>query len=179
MGFQSTFPHGERLVFMRRTDMQELVSIHVPARGTTYGCSDPFYADGTFQSTFPHGERHDPCAAVPGKRSFNPRSRTGNDEGLRRCGGLRQCVSIHVPARGTTGVSPQSAPGVRSFNPRSRTGNDYYHVPIVLTIIVSFNPRSRTGNDGLTDEQIAHNMGFNPRSRTGNDEDMPFLFQGA
>ena len=55
-----------------------------------------------FQSTFPHGERQDRLLFFLGQ--FN--------------------VSIHVPARGTTGSSPPAAFLTSGFNPRSRTGND-------------------------------------------------------
>ena len=100
--FQSTFPHGERLCRSRYSSYAFSVSIHVPARGTTYciifgaatqAVSIHVPARGTtcrkisgtpsaqrFQSTFPHGERPQP---VDGKDTspvcFNPRSRTGND----------------------------------------------------------------------------------------------------
>ena len=37
-------------------------------------------------------------------------------------------VSIHVPAKGTTGSGADIAQRDRSFNPRSREGNDDYHV---------------------------------------------------
>ena len=82
-----------------------------------------------FQSTFPHGERRNRGSGrADDIKSFNPRSRTGND----------------------AGVSPQSAPGVRSFNPRSRTGNDAFHIYRHLCACGRFNPRSRTGNDAVT-----------------------------
>ena len=55
--FQSTFPHGERLHRFAHLNKALLVSIHVPARGTTL------------------------FAVTRAKNSlcFNPRSRTGND----------------------------------------------------------------------------------------------------
>ena len=57
-----------------------------------------------FQSTFPHGERLQ-SGTTSGYRSqrFNPRSRTGND-GNEITSVTIWTVSIHVPARGTTGV---------------------------------------------------------------------------
>ena len=78
-----------------------VVSIHVPARGTTSW--DKMHSSFLlFQSTFPHGERRDmSILANFNKSSFNPRSRTGNDDEFtypKRVG----LVSIHVPARGTT-----------------------------------------------------------------------------
>ena len=100
--FQSTFPHGERR-FMRLGSVPRVsVSIHVPARGTTF---TSFFLSGSdtvsihvpargttisprlyrpqallFQSTFPHGERLVTAVVFP----------------------LITSVSIHVPARGTT-----------------------------------------------------------------------------
>ena len=77
--FQSTFPQGERPSRARYDQWESDVSIHVPARGTT----------------------RKGAGAMRRKRSFNPRSRKGNDMGwmetvLRR----------------------------KRFNPRSRKGND-------------------------------------------------------
>ena len=63
-----------------RNNVHPLVSIHVPARGTTAfrdGLPEPI---STFQSTFPHGERPTPVSSSI----------------------YRYTVSIHVPARGTT-----------------------------------------------------------------------------
>ena len=138
--FQSTFPHGERRYY------------------TSYG-----YMGYVFQSTFPHGERR--SIKDGGKNesySFNPRSRTGNDvPGHQR---VRACkVSIHVPARGTTGCKiffcdddpfQSTFPhGERQlvhaflfcrwcFNPRSRTGNDYVGLrkPIIAQLFQSTFP---------------------------------------
>ena len=56
------------------------VSIHVPARGTTLLCTTLFAC----------------------KKSFNPRSREGNDEIDGKAVNTDTGVSIHVPARGTT-----------------------------------------------------------------------------
>ena len=103
--FQSTFPHGERPPggngagtergsFNPRSrtgndgepwmiPAEQFVSIHVPARGTT----------------FPAASR------LPGDTGFNPRSRTGNDFSRPDEGPLRDYVSIHVPARGTTAMT--------------------------------------------------------------------------
>ena len=100
------------------------ISIHVPARGTTQR--------GTSPGDFP--------------RDFNPRARTGHDGAARsRANGQRRfqstCphgarrdrravavfhrgISIHVPARGTTGVDGRAGVGLWDFNPRARTGHD-------------------------------------------------------
>ena len=81
--------------------LQYLVSIHVPARGTTLA---QIWAaiDELFQSTFPQGERH-----------YSLFAGIGNDN-----------VSIHVPARGTTVPVPVCLCSLCRFNPRSRKGND-------------------------------------------------------
>ena len=77
--FQSTFPHGERLFLLVSTapsyivsihvpargttpvvdqrDLVVIVSIHVPARGTTTTWQKEYSSRTRFQSTFPHGER--------------------------------------------------------------------------------------------------------------------------
>ena len=78
------------------------------------------------------------------------------------------CVSIHVPARGTTPLLSDSLYLLHCFNPRSRKGNDdameqYLHkylgfqstfpqgerrrMDIIKRLLISFNPRSRKGND--------------------------------
>ena len=54
--FQSTFPHGERPGVRTKGDGEIVVSIHVPARGTTLNIAD-WITGWLFQSTFPHGER--------------------------------------------------------------------------------------------------------------------------
>ena len=64
----------------RKSVTLKTVSIHVPARGTTIQAGD-----------------------ISGyMRSFNPRSRTGNDRSPDAGSGRVAVVSIHVPARGTT-----------------------------------------------------------------------------
>ena len=100
----------------------KLISIHVPAWGTTVCCHNTFLLL-QFQSTFPRGERPASSKALllflifqstfpRGERltmqgmifllvNFNPRSRVGNDwlrQKAHRCG----WISIHVPAWGTT-----------------------------------------------------------------------------
>ena len=121
-----------------------------------------------FQSTFPRGERHMQDELYRLCRSFNPRSREGNDVDTAVTGygknqfqstfprGERhillllrlQCsaVSIHVPARGTTIKPFADLYFPVSFNPRSREGNDDTVRPY-FTSFSCFNPRSREGND--------------------------------
>ena len=77
--FQSTFPQGERLSVTEYHKNSIIISIHVPARGTTavylLHRSLPL-----FQSTFPQGER--PMYGIIKIKQNR--------------------ISIHVPARGTT-----------------------------------------------------------------------------
>ena len=102
--FQSTFPQGERPVEGGFKVVKYEVSIHVPARGTTEILSLDFMT-WKFQSTFPQGERrYDRRELCESRRSFNPRSRKGND---------KRCRSTVLPWW--------------SFNPRSRKGNDISH----------------------------------------------------
>ena len=144
-----------------------------------------------FQSTFPQGERLRPQGPLQqGTLRFNPRSRKGNDflpsggadrlnlfqstfpQGERLLDvnryDIANLVSIHVPARGTTGFPSRSFLSVHGFNPRSRKGNDA-HPKSIITLFFGFNPRSRKGNDMCHMQSKAHTMGFNPRSRKGND----------
>ena len=156
--FQSTFPQGERLIVDALSDGYDDVSIHVPARGTTYTedksreervVSIHVPARGTtsdrplvaasqrFQSTFPQGERRIFQMEKSAPKSFNPRSRKGND--LMSPAGTCTCrtfqstfpqgerplawknplarykVSIHVPARGTTSSSSVISPSTHTF----------------------------------------------------------------
>ena len=85
-----------------------IVSIHAPARGATADVHATAAVDreswsrsASFQSTPPHGGRPalimDQCPRI----SFNPRPRTGGDDGERP---IYQ-VSIHAPARGATTIT--------------------------------------------------------------------------
>ena len=78
-----------------------IVSIHVPAKGTTVGSGCAGFSS-QFQSTFPRRERlYMPTMRGVYIQSFNPRSREGNDPD-QSPDRVRRCVSIHVPAKGTT-----------------------------------------------------------------------------
>ena len=121
--FQSTFPHGERQEFQRPFSHCKVFQSTFPhgERQLTYVQKGKGWG---FQSTFPHGERR--AAVLPGwifpgfnprsrtgndrhrhrhrhrRYRFNPRSRTGNDYRRQGLSDRDVCVSIHVPARGTT-----------------------------------------------------------------------------
>ena len=64
--FQSTFPQGERPDQRVRICTRKGVSIHVPARGTTYSTPLTCRIQVMFQSTFPQGERHRSIQLIPG-----------------------------------------------------------------------------------------------------------------
>ena len=77
--FQSTHPHGVRLVKTRADFADLLVSIHAPARGATW-LQQAWSPDSWFQSTHPHGVRPYHSMVLL----------------------LYYPVSIHAPARGAT-----------------------------------------------------------------------------
>ena len=120
--FQSTFPRGERRRVELISKRHSIISIHVPAWGTTrtllnisgttifqstFPRGERLMEDGIspdcslFQSTFPRGERLNWNFSSRTLLYFNPRSRVGND-----CFFLghsfKLYISIHVPAWGTT-----------------------------------------------------------------------------
>ena len=79
--FQSTFPRGERQTSGGKVVIDENISIHVPAWGTTPRIKAP-WREWVFQSTFPRGERLHVGRQTATEVDFNPRSRVGNDEML-------------------------------------------------------------------------------------------------
>ena len=167
--FQSTFPRGERP--QQVADLQNIimVSIHVPARGTTASyllneheikVSIHVPARGTTEKGLP--------ALLP-VVCFNPRSREGNDaEELDEYRKSLQ-VSIHVPARGTTQRSTSALWNVRvSIHVPARGTTGDYGLWIAQYAFQSTFPRGeRRRADGVKPENFP---GFNPRSREGNDE---------
>ena len=76
-----------------------------------------------FQSTFPRGERPVVRELVIDVDDFNPRSRVGNDRVYKNYFSWI-CISIHVPAWGTTVHTITLMWEYSNFNPRSRVGND-------------------------------------------------------
>ena len=81
------------------------ISIHVPLRGTTR-TDVQLKTDITFQSTSPCGGRH-LCHPLryPRHKDFNPRPLAGDDR-RRYDAHAVLCISIHVPLRGTTEITP-------------------------------------------------------------------------
>ena len=123
--FQSTHPHGVRLISINIKRLNIDVSIHAPARGATvFACASRFECNVSihapargatvialrhkqlrlFQSTHPHGVRQMHISNPNSSVCFNPRTRTGCDS-VRDA--LQSCisVSIHAPARGATRIS--------------------------------------------------------------------------
>ena len=78
-----------------------------------------------FQSTFPRGERR-------------------NKDRVCRCGWH---VSIHVPARGTTGSDSVPYASPTRFQSTFPRGERQYWITCQMMITTCFNPRSREGND--------------------------------
>ena len=99
--FQSTFPRGERRQEEPFTGMCGIISIHVPAWGTTYRVTGYKFRK-VFQSTFPRGERRQSATFT---LLYNQISihvpawgTTGQQQGIPQ----QSRISIHVPAWGTT-----------------------------------------------------------------------------
>ena len=150
------------------------VSIHVPARGTTESPEYLASAFLKFQSTFPHGERQTSrVKKYYPQQGFNPRSRTGNDIRRHLIFAKVLCVSIHVPARGTTSFAfchRQLSFSFQSTFPhgerRNPYGTDGNHRTVSIHVPARGTTRKGYGREN-TDEC------FNPRSRTGNDSNHP------
>ena len=99
--FQSTCPRGARRFYLLQFSILQLISIHVPTRGTTSFYSAIIYSfyfnprahEGhdsrhpcqktirEFQSTCPRGARRRPWSAEPLRCHFNPRAHEGHDAG--------------------------------------------------------------------------------------------------
>ena len=165
--FQSTFPRGERHMARQGLIDSVVISIHVPARGTTKEVHYRVSVEG-FQSTFPRGERPRKCTTEcllrdfnPRSREgndindiavgktmphFNPRSREGNDKGDMFAEVPAEDISIHVPARGTTRywIRPSRRDSIfQSTFPRG----ERHFLSLFHEGNQHFNPRSREGND--------------------------------
>ncbi len=121
--FQSTHPHGVRLVIQNAVIYSKL-----------------------FQSTHPHGVRHHLLFCPRIAADFNPRTRMGCDlkTGRSHAGA---CISIHAPAWGATAVLLRQLRRPRYFNPRTRMGCDPQLSIDRLPAIQYFNPRTRMGCD--------------------------------
>ena len=144
-----------------------MVSIHVPARGTTLRIVIPV-SIFMFQSTFPRGER---LARISTNQTGSAVSIHVPARGTTLFNHPDQHlfqVSIHVPARGTTCFVCRSRK-LLCFNPRSREGND--------TGTLSMHPSALQFQSTFPRGERRHSVNyvgcwfacFNPRSREGND----------
>ena len=100
--FQSTHPHGVRLILVHPPSAFYFVSIHAPAWGATLISFNVKLLGLPFQSTHPHGVRQSRHRQkVLGTTGFNPRTRMGCD-----------------------GVIGGLVVAMEGFNPRTRMGCD-------------------------------------------------------
>ena len=146
-----------------------LISIHVPAWGTTSANSaSPSYplfisihvpAWGTTAGALPVSYH---------SQDFNPRSRVGNDPD-RRSQWLSVMISIHVPAWGTTRnfcLSFWMKLFQSTFPRGERPGN---RVTLTFSYRISIHVPAWGTTAGALPVSY-HSQDFNPRSRVGNDE---------
>ena len=99
--FQSTHPHGVRLLKLSGVDTLLQVSIHAPTRGATIA---DLSASGTPKVSIHAPTRGATCLFTnPSnpKVGFNPRTHTGCDN-ISSMGTMVAVVSIHAPTRGAT-----------------------------------------------------------------------------
>ena len=128
--FQSTHPHGVRLMFFTFTDIFPYVSIHAPTRGATSVSG----------------------LSIRPILSFNPRTHTGCDR-FKDSGLSFSEVSIHAPTRGATLTHRRYLETFSRFNPRTHTGCDN-NAYMTGPNYVRFNPRTHTGCDDRIGEEI-------------------------
>ena len=121
MVFQSTHPHGVRLIVKTSIIDRSDVSIHAPTRGAT--CFSSIYSRCVY--------------------SFNPRTHTGCDGNDLKLTNFGFAVSIHAPTRGATTNIRKRWPIWFSFNPRTHTGCDDHVLVIILQRLVSIHAPTR------------------------------------
>ena len=120
---------------------------------------------GSFQSTRPHGARQALCKSLDEKPGFNPRARTGRDaRGVFLAKG--QLVSIHAPARGATGKTPDGRERKQFQSTRPHGARHVRHVCRVLAWDVSIHAPAR-GATTASSGGHTHYTGFNPRAGRG------------
>ena len=143
--FQSTHPHGVRLLIILMATPALAVSIHAPARGATIEF----------------------VVSMGRYFCFNPRTRTGCDKGGRKMTKYQE-VSIHAPARGATTGELPSLPcyGVSIHAPAR--GATYIPGIVLQLFDVSIHAPARGATSACL---MAFSIGrrFNPRTRTGCD----------
>ncbi len=148
----------------------DYVSIRAPARGATVRIG-PFGTSAGFRSAPPHGGRRAQRVSGPWCHCFDPRPRTGGDEGR---GGRRVAatVSIRAPARGATRMISRSSPRFlfRSAPPHGGATSQCWRF---FLLPHGFDPRPRTGGDAGAVSYARAHRGFDPRPRTGGDKSGP------
>ena len=140
--FQSTLPHGERLVKSVIRQSSKPVSIHAPARGATRATVNNKNKREGFQSTLPHGERLRVKLFKVTIRCFNPRSRTGSDM-CKLLILLQATMFQSTLPHGERHHYSRGQPDSKRFNPRSRTGSDARNLRVPRTYPVSIHAPAR------------------------------------
>ena len=169
MTFQSAPPHGGRRWSSDSSSRccNRRFQSAPPARGATrMVCDRCPLLPLVFQSAPPHGGRRARRTSAglelaSGRRSFNPRPRTGGDHDLL----LRGCHPVSKfqsapPARGATLRSGHVCLASNCFNPRPRTGGDRQDSTTRGSSRSAARDRSR---------RFWRISRFNPRPRTGGD----------
>ena len=100
--FQSTLPRRERRRVDAMAELEEIISIHAPAKGATKNYQQHLACNFQFQSTLPRRERRYGTAVISDDDYFNPRSREGSDFTFDSTLKLTLIISIHAPAKGAT-----------------------------------------------------------------------------
>ena len=189
MAFQSTRPHGARLL-VRVEKYHIAIGFNPRARtGRDEACLKYNRSDIVSIPRARTGrDFQDQVINKPDEVSIHAPARGAT--GHRTGEVCSRAVSIHAPARGATGTSKIIMYAPASFNPRARTGRDQValflrmikkvsiHAPArgatcpacaALKVGKCFNPRARTGRDVHGIHDLAVGPGFNPRARTGRD----------
>ncbi len=144
--FQSTHPHGVRLLQLTSQGEPIGISIHAPAWGATVTA---YWHDKPTLISI-----HAPAwgATRPSMRFrmwalyFNPRTRMGCDGASQFMAKVIKTISIHAPAWGATNAFFFASAIMRYFNPRTRMGCDLLPSN-TKTQARNFNPRTRMGCD--------------------------------
>ena len=123
-----------------------VISIHVPARGTTSFQRPYQHMPVLFQSTFPRGERHSAPTQLQDKINISIHVPARGTTNSKRISARSAFISIHVPARGTTGSRYEGAINLYRFQSTFPRG-ERRSAGAFLCCTNYFNPRSREGND--------------------------------
>ena len=139
--FQSTSPQGERHFDTSTGTSENIVSIHVPTRGTTMR---EFIVSliPVFQSTSPQGERRCARQPYPPILCFNPRPHKGNDCSFRVAFSKPVCFNPR-PHKGNDRAGWDNPVLQRCFNPRPHKGNDLLKVHCQNSFLVSIHVPTR------------------------------------